>query len=413
MILENQKKAAQYLQKVLDSGKTPPALLLYGPAGAGKGYLAHSFAKQYLMLGLQQAGWPIGRQQAGQQIDSRRYPDLLLFSARDLAGQLAVTRGALQRLSLDGARRLALEMAGNLVHKLDPTLFNLKKIKTGKNGELAEQLYSLEQGLTVAGNSEELDPLLEQMEQLALAVPQDLLPVQGIRELIHRLAHRTVLGNRRAVIVEGIHHLRNEGANAFLKTLEEPSPGTVLILTADSLQGVLPTIKSRCALVPVPRVPAEQLRKLAAEYGASEPVVLEGVYGLWGYLKENSGAAEEVHRELVEFFDYVDEGENRPDLFDFLQKIIDNGHLRPFLTYLQQLILDRLTAGNTGYGEDKLLIHLLRNDDPWQLRRIEGEIRAGLEQLERVNYHPLALLQSVYMDFFLARSGVDSAGRRV
>ena len=40
-------------------------------------------------------------------------------------------------------------------------------------------------------------------------------------------------------------------ANSLLKTLEEPPSGTVFILSARSVCGVLPTIASRCAIVPL------------------------------------------------------------------------------------------------------------------------------------------------------------------
>ena len=54
---------------------------------------------------------------------------------------------------------------------------------------------------------------------------------------------------RRVAIVDNVDDLRDSGANALLKTLEEPPKGAVLILIANSLGSVLPTIRSRCRIL--------------------------------------------------------------------------------------------------------------------------------------------------------------------
>jgi DNA polymerase-3 subunit delta' len=49
-------------------------------------------------------------------------------------------------------------------------------------------------------------------------------------------------------IVDDAERLSAEAQNAFLKTLEEPPPGTTLVLVADVAEKLLPTVRSRCAL---------------------------------------------------------------------------------------------------------------------------------------------------------------------
>jgi len=44
--------------------------------------------------------------------------------------------------------------------------------------------------------------------------------------------------------------MTTEAANALLKTLEEPPPGACLILIASDPDALLPTVRSRCRLVP-------------------------------------------------------------------------------------------------------------------------------------------------------------------
>jgi DNA polymerase-3 subunit delta' len=50
----------------------------------------------------------------------------------------------------------------------------------------------------------------------------------------------------RAVLLYHVERMNEESANALLKVMEEPPEGVLFVLTADSLAGVLPTIRSRC-----------------------------------------------------------------------------------------------------------------------------------------------------------------------
>lgn len=58
----------------------------------------------------------------------------------------------------------------------------------------------------------------------------------------------------RAALLYHVERMNEESANALLKVMEEPPEGVLFLLTADSLAGVLPTIRSRCvsfAVAPV------------------------------------------------------------------------------------------------------------------------------------------------------------------
>ena len=86
------------------------------------------------------------------------------------------------------------------------------------------------------------------------------IDVERIRDAVDRL-HRTGVGPTRVLIVDQAHLMNNNAANALLKTLEEPRPGVVLLLTADATHRFPPTIGSRVAKlrlteVPKPRVSA-------------------------------------------------------------------------------------------------------------------------------------------------------------
>jgi DNA polymerase-3 subunit delta' len=67
--------------------------------------------------------------------------------------------------------------------------------------------------------------------------------------LCHDIALKPFMGGRKVAIVDDADELNEEGANALLKTLEEPPPRSVLILIGTSADRQLPTIRSRCQLV--------------------------------------------------------------------------------------------------------------------------------------------------------------------
>lgn len=50
----------------------------------------------------------------------------------------------------------------------------------------------------------------------------------------------------RVILFYGVEHMNEASANALLKVLEEPPENVTFLLTASSLAGVLPTIRSRC-----------------------------------------------------------------------------------------------------------------------------------------------------------------------
>jgi DNA polymerase III subunit delta' len=74
------------------------------------------------------------------------------------------------------------------------------------------------------------------------------ITVEEIREVTTRALRRPVEGVRQVLILDDVH-LAVRSAPALLKTLEEPPPKTVFVLTADDLVPGLATIASRCAIV--------------------------------------------------------------------------------------------------------------------------------------------------------------------
>jgi DNA polymerase-3 subunit delta' len=69
----------------------------------------------------------------------------------------------------------------------------------------------------------------------------------------------------RVYVISDAHLLNEDAADALLKDLEEPPPYAVIVLVADELGPLPPTIRSRCQLVSFRRIPERVIRALLAE----------------------------------------------------------------------------------------------------------------------------------------------------
>jgi DNA polymerase-3 subunit delta' len=80
-----------------------------------------------------------------------------------------------------------------------------------------------------------------------------------------------VEGAHRVAIVEGAHRLNEDAQNALLKTLEEPPPGATIILCADEPERLLPTVRSRVAVLRLGPVGIRAMEGVLAEHGVEPP----------------------------------------------------------------------------------------------------------------------------------------------
>ena len=86
---------------------------------------------------------------------------------------------------------------------------------------------------------------------LYLLVPDGKnIKIEQIRSLNRNLGYKTVSGRYRVSIIDRAETMTAEAANSFLKTLEEPPPGNILVLKVVEPLDLLSTIVSRCQRIP-------------------------------------------------------------------------------------------------------------------------------------------------------------------
>ncbi|MCF7912703.1 MAG: DNA polymerase III subunit delta' [Candidatus Cloacimonetes bacterium] len=74
--------------------------------------------------------------------------------------------------------------------------------------------------------------------------------IDAVRMLIHKISLSAHEAKYKICIVQDADLMNNNTANAFLKTLEEPPPNTIILLTSCRPDFLLPTILSRCQKIP-------------------------------------------------------------------------------------------------------------------------------------------------------------------
>lgn len=114
------------------------------------------------------------------------------------------------------------------------------------------------------------------------ARPEDKanLPIEVVRELCRKLSLKPVRGLCKVAILDDADDLNDPitqqaAPNAFLKTLEEPPPGSVLILVGTGIDQQLPTIVSRCQIVRFDPLPEPLVVECLRAAGVTDPALLQ------------------------------------------------------------------------------------------------------------------------------------------
>jgi DNA polymerase III delta' subunit len=94
---------------------------------------------------------------------------------------------------------------------------------------------------------------------------------RGVRDLVTELSLLPVEGVARVAIIGDAHRMNEDAQSALLKTLEEPPSGTTLVLCADDVERLLPTVRSRCAHVRLGTVGARDVERLLASRELADP----------------------------------------------------------------------------------------------------------------------------------------------
>ncbi|MCI4666679.1 MAG: hypothetical protein MRZ79_00860 [Bacteroidia bacterium] len=219
-----QEKAVQHVQESIEKGRLAHGILLMGPQGVGKMAMATAIA-QYVNCLQPKDGDSCGKCSACIKISKGIHPDLTYI--------LPVIS------KTEGGKRL-----------LSASYFD----------QFREEFFT--------------DPYYgfsEWQQQLGGMNKQLFISVHEIRELKKGIYLKSFEGKYKVVIIWNAEKINVEGANAFLKLLEEPPERTLILMTCSDPSLLLTTINSRVQRIMMGRIPeAEVLTYLQEKYQVEE-----------------------------------------------------------------------------------------------------------------------------------------------
>src|SRR5262249_23995919 len=143
-------------------------------------------------------------------------------------------------------------------------------------------------------------------------------------------------------------HLRDEGANALLKVLEEPPGETVFFLLTQTPEVLLPTIRSRCQHFPFQPLQQDQVKKwLIAEkqYSVEQAALLAPFsHGSLGFaLNLNAEQYGELREKILAVLEATFLPRSYHILFEAIRGIsVERSEMGERLLILEELLRDLL-----------------------------------------------------------------------
>ncbi len=179
----------------------------------------------------------------------------------------------------------------------------------------------------------------------------------GIEE-VRSIVERCNQGHQKPfliVLIENLGRLKPEACNALLKTLEEPHPGALFLLTAHHEEDVLPTIRSRTQVHLMQSVPDEAMKPLLDGHPLSERLLFfaMGRPGKLLRLMEDMAYLEAHETLLRELSDFTDRPQTAK-VFALTRKYESSELLPEFL----DVLLRRVRGWMLSQSQPQALAHM-------------------------------------------------------
>lgn len=216
------------------------------------------------------------------------------------------------------------------------------------------------------------------------------IKIEDMRNLIDFVTLKPVYGAKKVAVIEDAHLLTIEAFNSILKTLEEPTISTVIILTTSKIDFIPKTIKSRAIVVPFSPYTEEELINILL----NEKIDSETSKFLVRISKGNIKIALNLAKEdflnerkilISYFFDLLNE---EPKIIT----ITDKSKALKLITFWQSIIKDILITRLIRSGESivnldfkKDIISIASQLDLIDIFKIEKMLIASEEELLRIN----------------------------
>ena len=206
-----QRDVINRLTEIIDSGRVSHAQLVLGPTSGGSLQLALAYLQYLCCENRQHGGGDLRADSCGtcpscKKIASLMHPDLHLFFPNATTSRV----------------------------KKDPSC-----------ADFQEEFRNFLLEHRALGTADEW------FASLDIENKQGQINVRDAADIIQSISLKSYEGGWKMVVVWMAEKMNEQAANELLKTLEEPTPGTIIILVAESDERLLQTIKSRVQVIKV------------------------------------------------------------------------------------------------------------------------------------------------------------------
>lgn len=239
-----------------------------------------------------------------------------------------------------------------------------------------------------------LIPVGRHADVSVIGADNDAIKIDQIRELQHDASLTPVEARWRVFLLPNIERATREAANSLLKTLEEPPPHVVLLLTALDANALLPTVVSRCRVMPLRPLAIDQVQVALEERWHVEPeraallARLSGGRIGWAVAAlEDSAILDRRQAELEALTSVA--GAGRVDRLDIAYRLVrDEKHLGDtlalWLSWWRDLMLVKAGALHAVTNADHLDT-LQQQAAGYDLQKIADAIRAIQQTIRQVD----------------------------
>ena len=128
--------------------------------------------------------------------------------------------------------------------------------------------------------------LFDWYQTLGVDNKQGRIGVKEAEALLKKTALKSYEGGYKVILIWRADTMNTETSNKLLKLLEEPPKDTVFILIADTVENILPTIRSRCQMSFFKRLSTSEIEEALIDKGVSLDKAKEFAYRAHGDLNK-------------------------------------------------------------------------------------------------------------------------------
>jgi DNA polymerase-3 subunit delta' len=356
-----QERVKALLQRTLHNGQIAHAYLFYGPEGIGKDALAIEFAKTLRCA-------KGGREACGtcshcQRMDSFQDPNVKL-------------------------------------------VFALPVVKSEKNGDDPMNVLTEAQ---VAEVREQIQLKVKDPYRRIEITKANFIKINSVRDMKREASLSVIEDGKKIFIIFNAEMMNAEAGNSLLKTLEEPLPGTILLLTSSAKDQLLPTIISRCQLIKCDLLSDTEIETaLIARDGVDENSArLVALLANGSYSKARRLSLQNLSEERKDVVDFMRLvlGKRKTPLIDAIEELAsstDRPALEQWLKLLQSWLRDALLIQQ--HAQVPLLEDERQSMENFVKNFHKANLVAAVQTVEKAIAH---LDKNVYLHLILTILAID------